>query len=182
MTTIRRRTQMHDAEGRSSPVSSTTRCRCRTDQARRRVPRARGRDRRGDDARPPRRPRRAPPPGGRRLPDQTAKYIRALAPATPLTPEIAVADLGPDANAGDVVGRAIALSVIRLIRHDSVVRLDVDPEGVHQARVATRRLRSDLRTFGPLVDEDWASALRTSSAGSRRSSATSATATCCSHD
>jgi CHAD domain-containing protein len=93
-------------------------------------------------------------------PDQTAKYIRALAPATPLTPEIAVGDLGPGASAGDTVRRAIALSVIRLIRHDPVVRLDLDPEGVHQARVATRRLRSDLRTFRPLVDEKWSSALR----------------------
>jgi CHAD domain-containing protein len=58
------------------------------------------------------------------------------------------------------VRRAIALSVIRLIRHDSVMRLDADPEGVHQARVATRRLRSDLRTFGPLVEPEFASALR----------------------
>jgi CHAD domain-containing protein len=58
------------------------------------------------------------------------------------------------------VQRAIALSVIRLILHDPVVRIDVDPEGVHQARVATRRLRSDLRTFRPLLDRDWAQALR----------------------
>jgi CHAD domain-containing protein len=58
------------------------------------------------------------------------------------------------------VRRAIALSVIRLIRHDPVVRLDTDPEGVHQARVATRRLRSDLRTFRPLVDAAWSSSLR----------------------
>src|SRR4029453_8392336 len=71
-----------------------------------------------------------------------------------------VADLGPDASAGDAVRRAIALSVIRLIRHDPVVRLDVDPEGVHQARVATRRLRSDLRTFRPLLDEEWSTTLR----------------------
>jgi CHAD domain-containing protein len=97
---------------------------------------------------------------GAGAPNQTAKYIRALAPAAPLTPEIAVADIGADATAGDVVRRAVALSVIRLIRHDSVVRLDVDPEGVHQARVATRRLRSDLRTFRPLVDEAWAATLR----------------------
>ena len=41
------------------------------------------------------------------------------------------------------------------------MRLDTDPEGVHQARVATRRLRSDLRTFRPLLDREWASALRT---------------------
>jgi CHAD domain-containing protein len=97
---------------------------------------------------------------GAGAPEQTAKYIRALAPETPLTPEIAVAELGPDARAGDVVQRALALSVIRLIRHDAVVRLDVDPEGVHQARVATRRLRSDLRTFRPLVDGEWSAALR----------------------
>src|SRR5262249_48769711 len=31
---------------------------------------------------------------------------------------------------------------------------------VHQARVATRRLRSDLRTFLPVADEDWAESLR----------------------
>ena len=97
---------------------------------------------------------------GAGAPEQTAKYIRALAPATPLTPEITVAELGPDASAGDVVQRALALSVIRLIRHDAVVRLDLDPEGVHQARVATRRLRSDLRTFRPLLDREWSTALR----------------------
>ena len=97
---------------------------------------------------------------GAGAPEQTAKYIRALALASPLTPEIAIAELGPDASAGAVVQRALALSVIRLIRHDAVVRLDLDPEGVHQARVATRRLRSDLRTFRPLVDPQWSAALR----------------------
>jgi CHAD domain-containing protein len=95
---------------------------------------------------------------GAGAPQQTAKYVRAL--GTPLTPEIAVADLGADASAGDVVQRALALSVIRLVRHDAVVRLDLDPEGVHQARVATRRLRSDLRTFRPLLERDWSTALR----------------------
>jgi CHAD domain-containing protein len=97
---------------------------------------------------------------GAGAPDQTAKYIRALDRAEALRPEIAVADLGSDASAGDVVQRALALSVIRLIRHDAVVRLDLDLEGVHQARVATRRLRSDLRTFHPLVDRKWSTALR----------------------
>jgi CHAD domain-containing protein len=97
---------------------------------------------------------------GAGAPDQTAKYIRALAPTSPLLPEVEVPDLGADASAGNVARRAIALSVIRLIRHDPVVRLDADPEGVHQARVATRRLRSDLRTFRPLIDAAWSSALR----------------------
>jgi CHAD domain-containing protein len=93
-------------------------------------------------------------------PDQTAKYIRALADHAPLAPEVPVSDLGGDASAGDVVRRAIALSVIRLILHDPVVRLDIDPEGVHQARVATRRLRSDLRTFRSLVEPEFASTVR----------------------
>jgi CHAD domain-containing protein len=38
--------------------------------------------------------------------------------------------------------------------------LDADPEGVHQARVATRRLRSDLRTFRSMLDPDWSVPLR----------------------
>ena len=47
---------------------------------------------------------------GAGAPDQTAKYIRALGADAPLTPEIVVNDLGPDATAGDVVQRALALS------------------------------------------------------------------------
>ncbi len=35
-----------------------------------------------------------------------------------------------------------------------------DVEGVHQMRVATRRLRSDLRTFRDLIDPSWARPLR----------------------
>jgi CHAD domain-containing protein len=93
-------------------------------------------------------------------PDPTSKFMRALGARADGPPEVAVEDLPRDATAGEVVRRAIAASVARLIRHDPVVRLDVDPEGVHQARVATRRLRSDLRTFRPLLDEEWALALR----------------------
>jgi CHAD domain-containing protein len=36
----------------------------------------------------------------------------------------------------------------------------VEPATIHQMRVATRRLRSDLRTFARLVDPDWAAALQ----------------------
>jgi CHAD domain-containing protein len=39
-------------------------------------------------------------------------------------------------------------------------RLGDDPEGVHQARVAVRRLRSDLQTFRPLLDRAWSDPLR----------------------
>jgi CHAD domain-containing protein len=61
--------------------------------------------------------------------------------------------------AGSVIRDALDASVQRLLAADPVVRAGTDPEGVHQARVATRRLRSDLRTFGPLLDEEWAASL-----------------------
>jgi CHAD domain-containing protein len=73
---------------------------------------------------------------------------------------ITVAELPADPTTADAVRRAIAASVHRLVRHDPAVRLGEDPEGVHQARVATRRLRSDLRTFAPLLDRDWTARIR----------------------
>ncbi len=36
----------------------------------------------------------------------------------------------------------------------------VDPEGVHQARVAVRRFRSYLQSFRPVLDQEWSEALR----------------------
>lgn len=69
--------------------------------------------------------------------------------------------LAEEATALDVIRSAIASSTIKLVSNDPVVRLGEDPEGVHKARVAARRLRSDLRTFRPLLDRDWAGALRT---------------------
>jgi CHAD domain-containing protein len=91
--------------------------------------------------------------------DPTPKYIRSLGPQR-IEPEVAVDELGRDATAADVVRCAIAASVVRLVVHDPIVRLDIDPEGVHQARVATRRLRSDLRTFRRLVEPEHAAELR----------------------
>lgn len=93
-------------------------------------------------------------------PDPTPKLARALGEPARMTPEVVVPELPQPVVAGDVVRRAIAGSVLRLLSHDPGVRLGDDPEDVHQARVATRRLRSDLRTFGPLLDPAWADALR----------------------
>jgi CHAD domain-containing protein len=75
-------------------------------------------------------------------------------------PVVAVDPLGSDPSAGEVVRLAIARSVARLLANDVIVRLDLHPEGVHQARVATRRLRSDLQTFAELVEPSWTAALR----------------------
>lgn len=75
-------------------------------------------------------------------------------------PEVVVVDLDDEPGAGDVIRAAFARSVHRFMVHMPAVQLGRDPEALHQARVATRRLRSDLRTFGPLLDEPWVSSLR----------------------
>lgn len=66
---------------------------------------------------------------------------------------------GPEAPAGAAVRAAIDDGVRRLIAAEPEA-LHGDVEGVHQMRVATRRLRSDLRTFRTLIDPDWAAPLR----------------------
>jgi CHAD domain-containing protein len=94
-------------------------------------------------------------------PDPTPKIVRALGPRAldpPDLPEPAVLDFA--CTPLEVLRAAIARSTARLIGHDPGVRLGVDPEDVHQARVATRRLRSDLGTFGAVVDREWDRALR----------------------
>ena len=92
--------------------------------------------------------------------DNVSKLRRALGPRAEHPPEVVVPEIDRSASVTDVVRRALAASVVRLVRHDAGVRLGEDPEDVHQARVATRRLRSDLRTFRDAVAPTWAGALR----------------------
>ncbi len=97
---------------------------------------------------------------GAGAPDPTPKYVRAVGPLATQPPEVEVAPLTPAATVSQVVGSAIASSVVQLLRHDVMMRSDTDDEGVHQARVASRRLRSDLRTFRAMLDPEWAVPLR----------------------
>jgi len=97
---------------------------------------------------------------GAGAPDPTPKHIRALGPRAIEPPEVSPQPLAPDAPAKDVIRNAIAESVAALLHHDPLVRTGRDPEAVHQARVATRKLRSNLRTFGPLLDPEWTEPLR----------------------
>jgi CHAD domain-containing protein len=92
--------------------------------------------------------------------------MSAGAPGMPSSDEVRsrldhLTHLETDATALDLVRRAMARSTIRLVAEDPIIRAGEDPEGVHDARVAARRLRSDLRTFRPLLDASWGEALRT---------------------
>ena len=91
----------------------------------------------------------------------TPKYLRALGQRGTGPPELSiVTSLPGDAAVREVVANALAASTVRLLRADAAVRLDEDPEGVHGARVAVRRIRSDLRTFRSLLDPAWSAPLR----------------------
>lgn len=82
------------------------------------------------------------------------KVARAVGPRFLHPAEAAPSDLPADPTAGEVVTRALRTGATRLIEHHPAAVTGVDPEGVHQMRVGARRLRSDLRTFRPLLDRE----------------------------
>jgi CHAD domain-containing protein len=94
--------------------------------------------------------------------DSATKVARVLGDRATEPPDLAPPrPLHRDSSLADLVQACVATSVQRLFVNDPVVRIGEDPEGIHQARVATRRLRSDLRTFRPVLDTRWSEPLRT---------------------
>jgi CHAD domain-containing protein len=95
-------------------------------------------------------------------PDEpTPKYLRALGGRErTLGPEIVPPELGSGASVDALLRHDLATGTLRLFRHEAGVRTGEDPEAVHQARVATRRIRSTLRTFSSLLDPEWTDRLR----------------------
>jgi CHAD domain-containing protein len=81
---------------------------------------------------------------------------RATTPPDPPPPAVVTRR----SSAGEVVTAFLQTHVRALLTRDPLVRQGA-PDSVHQMRVAARRLRSGLKTFGPLVDETWATATRT---------------------
>jgi CHAD domain-containing protein len=100
--------------------------------------------------------------GGRLLGDLSDRLIRAGAKPTTSSkleralggqpePEVTVPRLRPRSRLETLVGYALARSVVRLIGEDPKIRASSDADAVHDARVATRRLRSDLKTLEPYL-------------------------------
>jgi CHAD domain-containing protein len=89
------------------------------------------------------------------------KLAKAVALSTP--PWRTTVELAGTATIGQVVQRACGQALDRLTGADLLIRLDgEDPpmEAVHRARVATRRLRSDLKVLSPGLEEEWVRPLR----------------------
>ncbi len=94
-------------------------------------------------------------------PEQIPKIVRALGPRALDPPDLVPPPALDFASTPlEVLRAAVARSTARLVSHDPGVRTGDDTEAVHQARVATRRLRSDLKTFHKVVDPAWDGALR----------------------
>ena len=88
------------------------------------------------------------------------KLVRALGDDASAPPEVCVPALTSHPTVVDAVEHALARSVVQLLAHDPAVRVGADPEDLHQFRVATRRLRSDLRTFRKFFDAETATRVR----------------------
>jgi CHAD domain-containing protein len=80
------------------------------------------------------------------------KLVRALGEPATRPPDVVVSALTAHASVADLAGHAVARCVTQILRHDPGIRLGEDPEDVHHFRVGVRRLRSDLRSFAPLLD------------------------------
>lgn len=66
--------------------------------------------------------------------------------------------LGPKSTVADVVRASLKDGLDRILDHEYLLRLheqDPPPEAIHQARVAARRLRSDLQTLKVVLDPVW---------------------------
>lgn len=91
--------------------------------------------------------------------EDTTKLAKAVA----LPPRADGPTLDEKATMADVVLGSLRAGLLRLLDHDWQLRL-AQPEptehDVHQARVATRRLRSDLKTFGDILDPLWRDHMR----------------------
>jgi CHAD domain-containing protein len=84
--------------------------------------------------------------------DQIPKLVRALGPPALAPWDLAAPELGSRPSTAELVRAGLVGAAARLVDHIATIVLDDDVEGVHQARVGIRRLRSDLRTVRPLLD------------------------------
>lgn len=95
------------------------------------------------------------------VPTAASESMTALGPVTQEPPDVAAPQIvGPEDPAGAAVTAHIRRHAGAFLTQDVRVRRDL-PDSVHQMRVAARRLRSGLKVFEPMLDVEWAEALRT---------------------
>jgi CHAD domain-containing protein len=94
--------------------------------------------------------------GAQRRPSGASRVLDTLDPPASLPTEpLVTSEVGGDATVEEVLRATLADGLARLLGADPHARLGEDPEGVHQLRVATRRLRANLRTWRAQLDPRW---------------------------
>jgi CHAD domain-containing protein len=88
------------------------------------------------------------------------KAVRALGPRALDPPDVDVAAIGKRSSVEALLRHVIGMSVEPIIERQAGLWVGDDPEELHLFRVAARRLRSDLRTFAPMLDHGWTQWLR----------------------
>lgn len=83
------------------------------------------------------------------------KAIRVLGQDAVAPPDVVTPGLGKRPSAREVIRAAVAESVAELVTQLPVARHGLDATGVGRAGAAARRLRADVTTFAPLLDESW---------------------------
>jgi CHAD domain-containing protein len=93
------------------------------------------------------------------VPGSTSKAASAFGARATAPPDIPAMPMTTrEGVAIDAIRSIIGEHARHLLFADVGVRRDAE-DSVHQMRVAARRLRSTLRTFGPLLDDEWTATL-----------------------
>jgi CHAD domain-containing protein len=92
-------------------------------------------------------------------PDPQPKVVIALGERKP-EPEVTVPAIKSRPRIPELVTAALASDVVLLVRLDPQLRSEPTADTVHDSRVSVRKLRSNLRTFSPVLDAGWAAELR----------------------
>src|SRR6266540_2216817 len=104
------------------------------------------------------------PGDGRKPPQEAVDLVRAFVRGGQLSPVVRMRTLRRPVELRDQAGAPLAEIVddeVQVLDGSRISsRIGEDPEAVHQARVATRRLRSTLRTFRNLLEPEWTTRLR----------------------
>ncbi|OYQ34171.1 hypothetical protein CHU95_11975 [Niveispirillum lacus] len=74
--------------------------------------------------------------------------------ASPVSVKAAKLSLDPEATVEEALSTIVRHCLGHMMANEPVTRLGQDPEGVHQMRVALRRLRSALQIFRPFIPSD----------------------------
>ncbi len=100
--------------------------------------------------------------------DDVASTETGSTEVPPAAPEPAPLAVAPDLTAGEVLSGVLEREAHRFLGHvgawSDTALLAPTAADVHQARVALRRVRANLRTFGVLVDPTWSAAVRADAA------------------